>query len=58
VGVDGVAPLLDAVRTVDYDLVKQAFDTVPGTRATDGGYAARTVDDPEAAWHERQPGGD
>ncbi len=57
-GVDGVAPLLDAVGTVDYSLVKQAFDTVPGTRATDGGYAVRTVDDPEAARHERQPGRD
>lgn len=90
VGVDGVAPLLDAVdwesvykflrtmgdrataqgwvfvatldtdavETVDYNLVRQAFDAVLETRATDGGYAVRTADDSEAAWHEWRPGGD
>ena len=89
VGIDGVAPLLDAVdwesvykflrtmgdrataqgwvfvatldtdavETVDYNLVRQAFDTVLETRATDDGYAVRTAGD-EAAWHEWQPSGD
>jgi hypothetical protein len=43
----------EAVDEVDYNLVRQAFDEVLHTRATDDGYAFRPDDDDE--WREWMP---